>query len=72
MNKQKTGITLVIKWISIKKSIAVSRRKIIKIMKINRLISLYNKVRYKHKKQNYNEQLIDNRLNRKFNRKYTG
>lgn len=45
MNKQKTGITLVIKWISIKKSIAVSRRKIIKIMKTKELISLYIKAR---------------------------
>jgi len=43
------------------KGLVVSRRKIIKIMKFNGLISLYNKVRYKHKKQNYNEQLIDNR-----------
>lgn len=52
------------------KGLVVSRRKIIKIMKVNGLISLYNKARYKHKKQNYNEQLIDNRLNRKFNRKH--
>ncbi|MCJ0965371.1 hypothetical protein [Mammaliicoccus sciuri] len=52
------------------KALVVSRRKIIKIMKVNGLISLYNKVRYKHKKQNYNEQLVDNRLNRKFNRKH--
>ncbi|MDG4944221.1 MULTISPECIES: IS3 family transposase [Staphylococcus] len=52
------------------KGLVVSRRKIIKIMKSNGLISLYNKARYKHKKQNYNEQLIDNRLNRKFNRKH--
>ena len=52
------------------KGLVVSRRKIIKIMKVSGLISLYNKARYKHKKQNYNEQLIDNRLNRKFNRKH--
>jgi len=39
-------------------------------MKVNGLISLYNKALYKHKKQNYNEKLIGNRLNRKFNRKH--
>ncbi|OEL08339.1 transposase [Staphylococcus equorum] len=52
------------------KGLVVSRRKIIKIMKTNGLISLYNKARYKNKKQSYNEQLIDNKLNRKFNRKH--
>lgn len=35
-------------------------------MKTNEVISLYIKARCLHKKQNYDEQLIDNRLNRKY------
>lgn len=39
-------------------------------MNIRGLISLYNKARYKNKKQNFNDLLIDNKINRKFIRKH--
>jgi len=39
-------------------------------MNTRSLISLYNKARYKNKKQNFNDLLIDNKINQRFIRKH--
>ncbi|UVJ00257.1 IS3 family transposase [Staphylococcus aureus] len=50
------------------KSLTVSRRKIGRIMKKHKLVSVYTKAKYKNHQKETNEKRIKNHLNRAFNR----